>query len=707
MADIQRLRRFSIFAGLRDDDLSPWADKFTEEKHERGDPKERAEPVIYRQDQAAERFYLVEAGRLAVYRRGERQDEQFRGVFLSGDFCGAEEILKSETRASTVQVVKDAVLLSMERSDFLEMCAKLPDFRIAVEKAIARRAMQRPLDVARLRQFKFLASMSDGELAKWLPYFDIEMRPRNEIIFREGEPGDRFYMIERGQVAVNHSRGEGRYQFLGYYIAGEFFGENALLKNEPRFATIDVVSEVTLLCLDREDFLEFYKTHHKVQKAIDEVATERIRRRVRTFPGKRDDEALVMSVHRHILWFLVRAGIWSAVFVPLLLILGALAANALLPLIILLGAVYVLGLGWYWIDWLNDWFIVSSRRVMHHERVIFLFQQVAEAPIDKVQNVTSDVPNLLANIFDFGDVTIQTAAGGGRILFDFVPRSRVIRDAIESEKLRLAEHNRQRETIRTRQIIRRELQQEMDISPDVLAAQAEGSSVVVTERSGVLRRIFGGFHIIAPTYVRKNSQVIWRKHVLILLVEIITPLLFFMASLVFCLFMLYSNFTGGALLSLPVTLLLVVLLMPISGFWLWYVYRDWENDIYVLTPDRLIDSERKPLWLQERVRVASLAQVQNVTFKRENIIQNLLNFGTVLIQTAGQDSGLTFDNIPRPGQAQQQITDALERFREREREREREVRRREFRDWFGEYNKLLSENPPRPDQSQGGQKTPV
>ncbi len=557
-------------------------------------------------------------------------------------------------------------------------------------------------DIKRLRRFKVFNALDDAELESWVARFGEEARPRNEVIFREGEPAERFYLLESGQVSANCNLPDGGQQFLGYYAAGEFFGATSLVEGTLRRETVDAVSQVGLLYLERADFLDLYSEYPEFQQAIDAAIVQRATRRHADFPSKRAEEALVHRTHRHILWFLVRAVAWSAFFIPLMIAMVAFGGEALLGGTAIAAVVYVLGLFWYYLDWQNDWFIVSSRRVLHHERVIFLFEEIEETSLDKVQNVTSEMPNFLANLFDFGDVTIQTAAGGGRIVFDFVPHARHIRETIEVERTRMGEHARQMEITRLRQTIRQELEQEIGAGAAPATAEILPGGISVQGRSGILRRMFGNVHIVAPSYVHKGDQIIWRKHPLLLLRDIIAPLLMLTGVIIFTFYMLYSDIVGVGLISVPATLLVAVVLTPVVFFWLWYEYRDWENDIYVLTPDRLIDSIRKPLWLQERVRVASLGQVQNVTFKRETVVQNLFDYGSVVIQTAGEDSGLMFEHIPNPRRAQAFISDALERFRERERMRERQMRRREFLDWFGEYHRLANEPKPSGDGGPAG-----
>ena len=74
--------------------------------------------------------------------------------------------------------------------------------------------------------------------------------PAGSVVIREGDPGDRFYMIEDGTVSV--VAGGVPIATLG---PGGYFGEIALLRNVPRTATITADSDLRLLALEREDFL--------------------------------------------------------------------------------------------------------------------------------------------------------------------------------------------------------------------------------------------------------------------------------------------------------------------------------------------------------------------------------------------------------------------------------------------------------------------
>ena len=90
-------------------------------------------------------------------------------------------------------------------------------------------------------------------------------------IVRQGEPGDRFYIVANGEVTV--SRDGRNVASLG---GGDFFGEIALLRDAPRNATVTAHSKVQLYALERDDFLEVVTGHAQSAEAADAVTRKRL-----------------------------------------------------------------------------------------------------------------------------------------------------------------------------------------------------------------------------------------------------------------------------------------------------------------------------------------------------------------------------------------------------------------------------------------------
>jgi len=88
--------------------------------------------------------------------------------------------------------------------------------------------------------------LEDGKLGK--TYSD------GKIIVRQGEVGDRMFVIQSGRVRVTRAV-DGREVVLAELKEGDFFGEMAIIDREERSATVSAVGDVRLLSIDKKNFL--------------------------------------------------------------------------------------------------------------------------------------------------------------------------------------------------------------------------------------------------------------------------------------------------------------------------------------------------------------------------------------------------------------------------------------------------------------------
>jgi MFS family permease len=94
---------------------------------------------------------------------------------------------------------------------------------------------------------------------------------RGETVFREGDHGDRFYVVEDGrcEITIDGERVRDAWP-------GEAFGEIALLRDVPRTATITAVEQTTLLALERDDFIAAVTGHAPSREAADAMIGARL-----------------------------------------------------------------------------------------------------------------------------------------------------------------------------------------------------------------------------------------------------------------------------------------------------------------------------------------------------------------------------------------------------------------------------------------------
>ncbi len=132
--------------------------------------------------------------------------------------------------------------------------------------------LREPEGIALLRARSIFAAVNPTQLDSLARQLSRRAVVAGEIVFREGDAGDNFYIIETGRVQVTHGatiiREEG---------PGEYFGEIALLRDVPRTATVTAVEDTVLRGLTRTQFLDALSGNDETAKAIDDVVVYRMR----------------------------------------------------------------------------------------------------------------------------------------------------------------------------------------------------------------------------------------------------------------------------------------------------------------------------------------------------------------------------------------------------------------------------------------------
>jgi CRP-like cAMP-binding protein len=95
--------------------------------------------------------------------------------------------------------------------------------------------------------------------------------PEDEVLIREGEPGELFFVLVEGTAVVR--KGKRRVATLG---AGDFAGEIALLTNAPRTATVRTTSPVSALRATRKGFSALLETSPRIQRKILKALADRL-----------------------------------------------------------------------------------------------------------------------------------------------------------------------------------------------------------------------------------------------------------------------------------------------------------------------------------------------------------------------------------------------------------------------------------------------
>jgi len=527
--------------------------------------------------------------------------------------------------------------------------------------------------------------LPEDELEYLSSLVEIQRHPAGTVVVRQGDPGDAFYVVLSGHLEVLRVDEKGQERTLNYHVAGHYFGEGALFTGKPRAATVRTMDDVELAVFDKQAFEQLCSRHPDIKNYLIRIRVD--------FPGRQPDEVADVHTRRHpyavgerfFLPVLVLV-LWAGITFGLQLLLGS-PFRAVLPWAwVVFSVLWLLWAGLLYIDWINDAFIVSTKRVIHIEKVLILRDERHEAPIDQVLSVNMETPTLMARLLGFGTLNIHTASLGKPIVFDHLAEAGRIQQVI----LELRDRARAYRIAEERGQLRRILNERLGLQEGEREPLTLQPPPPPPEPKGALYRFFDYF--VPRMVVVTPGEVTWRKHWYVLVKEVAAPLLalFLAANLIVASFFplpFIGRISNSPLLLMALS---VFLILPLLG-WLFWRYEDWRNDTYTVTATSIIDRESAPFGFREQKRVGSLEDIESVYSHVPNFLARIINLGDVIIDTAGAPKAYTFESVYGPLAVQQEIFSRIHAYHEQKSRRESQAEMERWADWFAEYQRLASE----------------
>ena len=119
----------------------------------------------------------------------------------------------------------------------------------------------------------------DDEAAEALSAAMIEHRlRRGEVLFRQGDAGDRLYVMTAGKVKLGRTSADGRENLLAILGPGQLFGELSLFDPGPRSATATAVTDCTIKSLSHEELGQWLTGRPEVARGLLNQLASRLRR---------------------------------------------------------------------------------------------------------------------------------------------------------------------------------------------------------------------------------------------------------------------------------------------------------------------------------------------------------------------------------------------------------------------------------------------
>jgi len=233
---INKVTQSFLFNSLEDKELNTVIDAFEEKKFVTGDR-------VISQGETGDVLYLIEKGDLDCYKTFIKEEgDKHLKVYHPGEAFGELALLYNAPRAATIIAKNDCVLWALDRETFNN---------IVKDAAMKKREKYENV----LKSVDILSTIDPYELSQICDALQVQKVKANDYIITQNETGDKFFIVEEGEAyATKVFQEGGEATVVKEYAKGSYFGELALIKNEPRAASVVAKTNCRLLTLDRMSF---------------------------------------------------------------------------------------------------------------------------------------------------------------------------------------------------------------------------------------------------------------------------------------------------------------------------------------------------------------------------------------------------------------------------------------------------------------------
>ena len=129
-----------------------------------------------------------------------------------------------------------------------------------------------------MRRAPLFSALDDEAGRALLSEMGTTRMERGDILFREGDPGDRLYVIGEGKIKLGRTSPDGRENLVAVLGPGEMFGELSLFDPGPRTMTATAVAETQLMVLGNESLTGLLTGRPEVSNTLLAALAQRLRR---------------------------------------------------------------------------------------------------------------------------------------------------------------------------------------------------------------------------------------------------------------------------------------------------------------------------------------------------------------------------------------------------------------------------------------------
>ena len=527
-----------------------------------------------------------------------------------------------------------------------------------------------------LKKVHLFRGMTDAQLTALAENMgEISYSEASEI-YHVSDKAESFYFVYSGKVSLILKPGKLN-QYTSELVSGDYFGLEIAFNRSQRIAAANAQTDTILLTLTPQQVLDLanQSTHFKSSLKLMDTTRKLIVSLKFNWVEAGETIYLLSRKHPIVLYRMLLGPVFGAL-IPLALFALWLVTTSLF-LVTFAGLLLIAELLWViWIviDYGNDYYVITNRRIMWLEKVIGLYDSRQESPLRMVLPVSVDT-GVLGRAMDFGEVIVRTYTS--RIIFQNIFHPYQVAAMIDEYCSRTQEAIRRGEVDAMKQSIRTKLGLVKPQAPPAPPAPNPPKGSKINIPRTLVTDLF-------RLRTEEAGKIVYRKHWFILIQQDWLASLLILVDLILFFVYPFASSSGNRLT------VIVLLLTALFILLLWWVYEfvDWRNDRFEITPEQIVDLDKKPLGREER-KSANLEDILSIEYERIGLTGILLNFGTVYIKVGTTE--FTFDDVADPASVQSEVEQWRNQRVIRKRDIENASERERMADWIAAYHQNAEE----------------
>jgi len=198
--------------------------------------------------------------------------------FFIGDFARLDPIQSAVMDRLWYAFRREGISIPFPIQDCRERDAVADEIRRRVEAAESVRVLLAGVDL--------FQSLSADEMGRLVESARLQIFAAGETLFRQGEPGDSFYIVRDGKVSVLVAGADGQPVPVAHLGERAFFGEMSLLTGEPRSATVVAETDVEVVQVAKQSFAGLLQANVELAGRLAVILEKRLSERAARLAGQ-------------------------------------------------------------------------------------------------------------------------------------------------------------------------------------------------------------------------------------------------------------------------------------------------------------------------------------------------------------------------------------------------------------------------------------